>query len=687
MSLLKTSQAPRPGAIVEFLQNDRPHAAYVVEEQAGKLRLFTVSRRETKLAANRLLPWSGPVYPGEASRSDMESRLDAHQARREEIESALNIMDIWELAQGEVERAPLSWFAGLIWDQPGPDEVAALGRAMLAARTHFKFHPPEFEVYPREAVEERLERARVQREMERLSSLGKDFLKALWDRTTRPDAPRPPEPDPEIAARLRDLLHERLASPLGGSHEDLWKLLTKGLPEHPCQALLLAQAWEIVPRHHNHLLDEAGYDWGDDWSKDHAGEAEALARAVAATLAAAPSPPEEGFVSIDAETTRDIDDAFRVSREGDGYLVSIALARPCLHWEFGSPLDRAVAHRATSLYLPEGSSHMLPEALGVRLFSLLSDGPRPALVVDIRLDRDGKLTDVSARTAVVLVANTTYVKAEEALAAGTDPTLTLALSAAEAAFAARLDRGAVVIQKPDPHTELSTDPDTGFVRVELSLKPRQEKAELLVSEFMILANWAVAELAKKAGAALLHRTQDIAVGQEMAGVWERPEDIYRVVRVLSAPLLETRPRPHAGLGLPAYAPSTSPLRRYPDFLNVAQLCHLAETGAPRFTAQDLEALLPALCSRLEAAGQVQRFRPRYWRLVHLAQNLGRDYEAVMVDENGPMATLALPGVQIYARAPKNMLGDKLYPGKPCRVVFRRADPLTGELKVAQVTED
>ena len=44
-------------------------------------------------------------------------------------------------------------------------------------------------------------------------------------------------------------------------------------------------------------------------------------------------------------------------------------------------------------------------------------------------------------------------------------------------------------------------------------------------------------------------------------------------------------------------------------------------------------------------------------------------------------------VQIYARAPKNMLGDKLYPGKPCRVVFRRADPLTGELKVAQVLED
>ena len=689
MSLLKTSQGPRPGSIVEFLQNDRPHAAYVVEEQAGRLRLFTASRRETKLAANRVLPWSGPLYSGEASRADMESRLDLHQARREEIEKGLDILELWELAQGEVDHAPVTWFAGLLWDQPGPDELAALGRAMLAARTHFKFHPPEFEVFPKAKVEERLEHQRIQHEMERLSSLGTDFLRALWDRVCRPDAPRPPEPDPEISARLTDLLKDRLANPHSSGTEDLWKMLTKGLPEHPCLALLLAQAWELVPRHYTSLLDEADYAADDSWSAPFAGEIVALTQVVTQTVGQAVDQAaiEPGFVSIDAETTRDIDDAFKVAATDEGFLVSIALARPCLHWEFGSPLDRAVMHRATSLYLPEGSSHMMPEALGLRLFSLLADGPRPALILDIRLDHAGQLLGATPRTGFVQVANTTYEKVETALAEGSDPDLALAMQAAGKAFEARLARGAVVIKKPDPHLVLTQDPDTGETRVELTLKPRMDQAELVVSEFMILANWAVADLAHKAGAVLLHRTQDIAIGQEMAGVWERAEDIYRVVRVLSAPLLETRPRPHAGLGLPAYAPSTSPLRRYPDFLNVAQLCHLAETGQPRFSAQDLEALLPLLGSRLEAVSQIQRFRPRYWRLVHLAQNLGREYPAVMVDENGPMATLALPELQIYTRVPKNMLGDKLYPGKPCLVVFKRVDPLTNELKVAQVLDD
>ena len=64
---------------------------------------------------------------------------------------------------------------------------------------------------------------------------------------------------------------------------------------------------------------------------------------------------------------------------------------------------------------------------------------------------------------------------------------------------------------------------------------------------------------------------------------------------------------------------SSPLRRYPDMINEAQIIHFLETGKPRWTREELDALLPLLNTHLDAAGQVQRFRPRYWKLLYFRQ--------------------------------------------------------------------
>ena len=105
---------------------------------------------------------------------------------------------------------------------------------------------------------------------------------------------------------------------------------------------------------------------------------------------------EQGpWVSVDSASTRDVDDAFCFARTEQGYQVSLALACPALLWEFGSELDRSVAQRASSVYLPEGVSHMLPESLGTDLFSLLEKQPRPALLLDLELDERGALLTCS----------------------------------------------------------------------------------------------------------------------------------------------------------------------------------------------------------------------------------------------------------------------------------------------------
>ncbi|MGE4263643.1 MAG: ribonuclease catalytic domain-containing protein [Desulfovibrio sp.] len=700
---LKLSGFLRPGAVVEFLQDNEAHLAWVLEESQGKLRLLTRTKREVKLPAARLLPWSGPEYPGAATREEIGHRLDDIESRRREIMAGVNAMELWEMAQGEVERAPAEWFAQLVWTEPGVDEVAALGRALLNAKAHFKFQPPDFEIHPADKVEARLVREREDKDREAVASAGHAVFAALWARIKSGQPPLSPNVilreaeglDPEVEARLRAMLLAQVAKRTGGEYDalaKLWENLKKPLPikgEDPHLALQLAEAWGVLPPHHNALLDEVGYAWGDGWSAEFADEI-AGHKARFAELARAAEIDPTPYVSIDAATTRDIDDAFFVAPatlpDGQpGFSCRVTLARPGLSWNFGAPLDREVFSRATSLYLPEGSGHMMPEELGTGLYSLTADGPKPALVAEFLLNERAGVVEARPRLAWVTIArNVTYADAQSAIETDADPQLSLAMKIARELFARRLERGAVVIDKPEPQVTL--EGDLRNVVVSIETRAASPDAELLVSEFMILANSGLAAWARDNDVPLLHRTQDIALPKEATGVFSEPVDIYRVVKLLAPPLLERQPRKHAALACEAYATLTSPIRRYVDFLNMAQVQSFLETGAPRLDKAALEALIPHLSARIQEVGQVQRFRPRYWKLVYLSQHKREPFPAVVVEDAGPYPTLSLPELQITTRVPRAMLGDRVQPGMRFDLFFGRIDPLTNELKVVEARE-
>ncbi len=704
---LKLSGFLRPGAVVEFLQDNEAHLAWVLEESSGRLRLLTRTKREVKLPEARLLPWSGPEFAPGATREEIGHRLDDIEARRRGIMAGVNAVELWEMAQGELTQAPAEWFAQLLWTDPGVDEIAGLGRALLAAKAHFKFQPPDFEIHPADKVEARLVREQEDKDREAVASAGHAVFSALWARIKSGQPPLSPHMvlreaegmDPEVEARLRAMLLAQVAKKTtggpGGEYDalaKLWENLKKPLPikgEAPHLALQLAQAWGVLPPHHNHMLDEVGYAWGDDWSHDFADEiAEQKARF--ATLAAGAQVDPTPYVSIDAATTRDIDDAFFVAEAtlpdgGAGYSCCVTLARPGVTWDFGSGLDREVFSRATSLYLPEGSGHMMPEGLGTGLYSLTADGPKPALVAEFLLNQRAEIVDTRPRLSWVKIArNIAYPDAQSAIDADTDPQLSLAMRVARELFARRLERGAVVIDKPEPQVVLAGDPAN--VTVDIALRETSPDAELLVSEFMILANSGVALWAREHGVPLLCRTQDIALPKEATGVFTDAVDIFRVVKLLAPPALECQPRKHAALACEAYATLTSPIRRYVDFLNMAQVQSYLETGAPRLDRAGLEAIIPHLSARTQEVGQVQRFRPRYWKLVYLSQHKREPFPAVVVDDAGPYPTLSLPDLQITTRVPRNMLGDRVQPGMRFDLFFGRIDALTNELKVVEARE-
>lgn len=684
---------PGSGCIVEYMQGNQPVAGFVVEDKSGRLKILTHTGREAAVPAARLLPWSGPAYEGVTTRSGMEETLRRHVEERARLESGVDALGLWEMAQGEVESAAPEWFAELLAQEPPADLVAAVGRALLDRKTHFKFQPPLFHVYSAEEVARRMDEAERQRVVERLVTAGRDFVKALWN---LPAGQRPPTLDDAAAEqRLKAILMARIRDPEDKESEAVWRELRKGLPENPHLPLIVASKWGLVPPHYNYHLDQVDYAGDASWAEPFAPQTERMAAAVAALPE--PAEADAAFVSIDGPTTRDIDDAFAIRRAEGGVALSIAIACPAFAWEFGSELDRAVRDRATSIYLPEGSLHMMPPALSTDIFSLCAGRTRPGLVLDFLLSDHGAVLHKDIRFAPVRVArNITYQEAEEAIAAhdgaggtageaqaGTMDAAQLALAArmAKALQERRIERGAVVIQRPEPEISLTGYPDAAVVVVED--KGDTPQAQLLVSEFMILANEACALWAKERGVALLHRTQDMALPRELAGVWDDPLSIYRVVKQMGPTQLEPTPRPHRALGLEAYAPSTSPLRRYPDLLNAAQLFAFLQTGTPPWDADGLSALLPRLCARLDAANQVQRFRPRYWKLVCVRQNPSRLWEAVAVEDCGQLLSFAVPQLQIFVRAPKELCGEKFIPGQRFALRFGKTDPLMNEIRVAE----
>jgi exoribonuclease-2 len=683
-----TNTAPvkflRPGCIIEFLHNNQPIIAWVEEVQSNRVKIFTLNQREVKLPLSRVLPWYGPDGGDGASREEILTALRAHHARRERLTDEIDPLEIWEMAQGELTRASIFWFADLIWEAPDVDRVAALGRKLLQTKTHFKFLPPDFEVYPEDKVERRLAELKAAQERERLIGLGQVLLKALYEKHSK-GRPLTVNPDPDVASRIKDLLLTRMAWPEDKDSETVWQKMSAGLPDDPFLPLHLAQAWGVVPRHYNFLLDRAQYTWSPDWQETH-GNAIAALKSRAAARMTEPEPWEP--VTVDSASTEDIDDGFHLERTDSGYRLRLVLACPALEWEFGSALDKAVENRFTSLYLPEGTSHMLPRELGTGFFSLQADGPRPALILTCLLDESGRLTEFSPRQGTVRVrANLTYTGVEEDLTStAPDPMLAMARELTEKLRAARIADRAVIMDQPDPELVLTGNNDS--TRVELRQRPDTPLAQMIVSEFMILANSGIARWALDKEIPLLFRTQNLTLPGGSAGIWSRPEDIYRLIKNMGPSILECTAKRHATIGVEAYAPITSPLRRYSDFMNLAQVLYVLKNGTPRWDRATLKEILPVLSSRIELVNQVQRMRPRYWKALYFKQNCKKQkWSGVIVDANSHLVTVALFREQLFLKAPRSIFGDKVRIGQRFMVRIGKVDPLNNDIKIVEAWEE
>jgi len=127
-----------------------------------------------------------------------------------------------------------------------------------------------------------------------------------------------------------------------------------------------------------------------------------------------------GFVTIDPESSMDLDQAMYLERDGDGYVVHYAIADVAAFVEPGGAVDTEARRRGETLYGADSKIPLHPTTLSEDAASLLPDVVRPALVWRIGLDARGTITGATVERARVRSrAKLSYVGVQADIDAGT----------------------------------------------------------------------------------------------------------------------------------------------------------------------------------------------------------------------------------------------------------------------------
>ena len=460
--------------------------------------------------------------------------------------------------------------------------------------------------------------------------------------------------------------------------EQLYKILfkpDKNAPEYKA----VVQASKLAQKAPLHLLQDAGaitsayeFHWQRFLFDQFPKGVQCPALAVAPFDKPLPKSQVKAF-SIDDSQTTEIDDALSLSGLQSGEVtLGIHIAAPALCFQPGDPLDAVAKARLSTVYMPGHKITMLPSEV-VDVFTLQEGKYAPALSLYITLDED-TLEIKRSLTVVEEVfiqanlrhdvlepwINNAWLEAtERSKTLDSPPTALLNIEDAQSqlGFLFRLakqlkaKREAVRgkpenFNRPDYQFRLeSTHPGEpedvpgkkalskgpkGDERVIITERQRGSALDLIVAEAMILANSTWGQWMAEMSVPAIYRSQ----ASMLPGVKVR---------------MGTNALPHAGMGVPCYAWSTSPLRRYTDLVNQWQLIACATHGntaalvAP-FKPKDVE--LFAIISSFEAAYSAyngyQGSMERFWTLQYLAQENLHELTATVIKN--------MPGQPIMVRA-------------------------------------
>ena len=329
---------------------------------------------------------------------------------------------------------------------------------------------------------------------------------------------------------------------------------------------------------------------------------------------------EVKLVTIDGEDARDFDDAIHAKPNGDGWLLTVAIADVSHYVSIHSAIDQEAALRGNSVYFAHTVIPMLPEVLSNGLCSLNPQVDRLSMAVDIQIDQQGIIQSYQFYEALIRShARLTYTEvgqyiadsesflsenASKSASKNTSKNKTSALVGVrqqidhllevfEALRHARSLRGAMDFETRETRVIFADD-----LKIEKIVPVQRNPAHQLVEEAMLAANMCTADLFLQQKIPAMFRNHMTPTQEKLDALRDflatqglqltggdnpQPSDFQllgqkakqranrhiifnMMLRSQQQAVYEAQSEGHFGLALAAYTHFTSPIRRYPDLL-------------------------------------------------------------------------------------------------------------------------
>jgi exoribonuclease R len=194
------------------------------------------------------------------------------------------------------------------------------------------------------------------------------------------------------------------------------------------------------------------------------------------------------FVTIDPESSMDLDQAVHLERDGDGYVVHYAIADVAAFVTPGDAVDVEAHRRGETLYGADSKAPLHPTVLSEGAASLLPGQVRPALLWTIKVDESGEGTDVTVERARVRSrAKLDYVGVQQQVDAGTaDEMFTVLREVGEKRLHREAARGGVSL--PLPEQEIDIDGERWTLEFRRMLAVEQWNAQISLLTGMAAAS-------------------------------------------------------------------------------------------------------------------------------------------------------------------------------------------------------
>ena len=260
---------------------------------------------------------------------------------------------------------------------------------------------------------------------------------------------------------------------------------------------------------------------------------------------------EVSGVTIDCETTLDMDDAVWCVRDGINYRVSVSISDVASIVSKDSETDKEAMHRILSLYIRDQVNPMLPKILSEGTLSLVAGQQRPALTFTTTLNPNGEILEYDiSQTTLESRKKMSYLEVNQMLHSNNQ----------EAEYFDMLSDlnliGTMLYKKR--------------LRKKMDLDPGNFRSDLIVPELMILVNHLSAKHLEQNNVPNIYRNH--VPGDEFG---------YRA-------FYSSQNLGHEGLNLSGYSHTTSPLRRCPDLWVHRQLIALINNTEPPYDLKDTQ---------------------------------------------------------------------------------------------------